>query len=142
LSISAVSFFISYSCKELSRSDRASESRSRSCEGDAKGATKEKNSGERTKEDRTRRTIDGTAGSVRRQTVGRERQHTETKEESVKVGHKCLPLMRPDAGVYIRESGTVRHKYSTTRKSELKRGKNRETNAEAVLPTTHPHSER
>ena len=70
-----------------------------------------------------------------------ESESTRKQKNSVKVGHKCLPLMRLGAGIYVCESETVRHKYST-RKSELEKEKDRETNAEAVLPGTHPHRER
>ena len=45
--------------------------------------------------------------------------------------------MRLGAEIYICESETVRHKYST-RKSELEKEKDRETTAEAVLPATPP----
>ena len=79
---------------ERERASVLSDMRRKRFEGDAKGArhkgswrrlnvkrpTKEKND-ERAKEPKTRRTIDAAAGSVRRQTVGRERKHTQTKEE-------------------------------------------------------------
>lgn len=66
-----------------------------------------------------------------------ESESTRKQKKSVEVGHKCLPLMRLGAEIYICESETVRHKYST-RKSELEKEKDRETNAEAVLPATPP----
>jgi len=69
--------------------------------------------GERSSERRngkhgTRGTIDGTAGPVRRQTVGRGQKHAKRE----KVGGRCLALTWPGARVYICESEAVRDKYS------------------------------
>lgn len=61
---------------------------------------------EKAKSPRNRKTIDGTAGSVRRLTVGRERKHT--KNRKGETGHGYLPFGKAGVGVFIRRDRIYR----------------------------------
>ena len=59
--------------------------------------------------------------------------------EKGEMGRRCLPLMRPGVGVYIRKSEAVRDRYSTCKVSC--RGESEKTNVKTVLPATDPRGD-